>query len=213
MQAVAVIEALDVLEDRGPRLGARVKREVIEPLGLDRVEETLDRGVVVTVAGTAHAADDAVAVEDVLVPGTGVRTAAIAVMYQAGERAPCAQRLVKRLERERLSGTRPRGPADDAARASIEENREEEPALTGANLRDVGEPETVRRRALEVLLHAVGGCRKLAVARGDVAEALRRAAPQAFALHESGDAGACRWRTPSGAARGIRGASRIHRGW
>jgi hypothetical protein len=46
VQSSPVIEALDVVEDGKPRLRARPEAVVIQPFGFERVEETLDDGIV-----------------------------------------------------------------------------------------------------------------------------------------------------------------------
>ena len=45
MQPGTIVEALDVVEDVAAGLGARIEREVVEPLGLDRVEEAFGKGM------------------------------------------------------------------------------------------------------------------------------------------------------------------------
>jgi len=84
VQAVAVVEGFDVIEDRQPSLLSGEEVEGVELLGLQRVEEALGRGVVGTTTGTAHAADDPVTIETVLVLRAEVLTAAIAVMDESG---------------------------------------------------------------------------------------------------------------------------------
>src|SRR5512145_1471475 len=110
MHPAPVIEALNVVEDGASRLRPGVKRDVVEPFGLEQVEEALDRRVVVAVARAAHAADDPVLVEDVLVLGAGVRPAAVAVMHEPRCRTSRANRCGEGLEREGLRRTGVGGP-------------------------------------------------------------------------------------------------------
>src|SRR5690349_22679946 len=187
-QPAPVIKALDVVEDRAARLRAGGQREVVKPFGLEQVEEALDRRIVVAIARAAHAAHDALAVEEVLILGARVGTAAIAVMHEAGSRPARVHRGGERLEGDGLQGTGSGSPPDDAPRARVEEDREEEPALACTDLRDIGEPQLVGGRALEVPLHEVRRRRELAVARGDVPEASGSTAPQPLLLHQPGDA-------------------------
>src|SRR4051794_38354210 len=112
MQPAPVIEALDVIEDHAACLRAGVQGEVVEPFGLEQMEEALDRRIVVAIARAAHAADDAVAVEEVLVLGARIGTAAIAVMHEAGSRAARAHRGSERFHGDRLYGTGRGGPPD-----------------------------------------------------------------------------------------------------
>jgi hypothetical protein len=48
VESVRVVEGLDVVEDREPGFVAGVEVEVVEPLGLEGVEEALSDGVVDT---------------------------------------------------------------------------------------------------------------------------------------------------------------------
>src|SRR3954454_21125604 len=111
------------------------------------MEEALDRRIVVAIARAAHAADDAVAVEEVLVLGARIGTAAIAVMHEAGSRAARAHRGSERFHGDRLYGTGRGGPPDDAPRARVKEDREEEPALARPGLGDISEPQRRGRGA------------------------------------------------------------------
>jgi hypothetical protein len=189
MKSRAIVEALDVVEREAARLGARVEGEVVEPLGFERMEEALGRGVVEAVAGAAHAAHDAVAIEELLVVGAAVRPTAIAVVEEPRCGAPPRDGAAQRLEGERLLGPRRRRPPHNATREGIEEDGEEEPALAGAHLRDVGEPQTVGRVGVELALQAVGRGRQIRRgARGDAAEAPRGAAPQPLQAHQPRDA-------------------------
>src|SRR5206468_8789397 len=106
MQPRPVVETLDVLEHEAVRLGTRVDREVVEPLGLEGMEEALRRRVVQTIPGSAHAAHDPVMIEELLVVGASVRPAAIAVVHEPGHGPTPRDRRVQRLEGEGLLGPR-----------------------------------------------------------------------------------------------------------
>ena len=58
VQATGIVEALDVLEQIAPGLVAGSVDPVVDPLGLQRVEEALHRGVVPAVALAAHGGGD-----------------------------------------------------------------------------------------------------------------------------------------------------------
>src|SRR5947208_1395916 len=131
MEPRAVVEALDVLEHAAARLRPGIEGEVIEPLGLQGMEEALRRCIVETIAGPAHAADHPVLIEELLVVGARVGSAAIAVMHEAGRGATPRDGAVQRLERDGLLGARGGSPPHNPPREGIEEDREEEPALAG----------------------------------------------------------------------------------
>src|SRR5213080_4018135 len=189
MEPRAVVEALDVLEHAAARLRPGIEGEVIEQLGLQGMEEALRRCIVETIAGPAHAADHPVLIEELLVVGARVGSAAIAVMHEAGRGATPRDGAVQRLERDGLLGARGGSPPHNPPRAGIEEDREEEPALAGPDLSDVREPEVVGGLGGEVAGDPVRrGGQVGRAAGGDESEPSSCAASQALQLHKPGDA-------------------------
>src|SRR5438105_9840223 len=189
MEPRAVVEALDVLEHAAARLRTGIEGEVIEPLGLQGMEEALRRCIVETIAGPAHAADHPVLIEELLVVGARVGSAAIAVMHEAGRGATPRDGAVQRLERDGLLGARGGSPPHNPPREGIEEDREEEPALAGPDLSDVREPEVVGGLGGEVAGDPVRrGGQVGRAAGGDESEPSSCAASQALQLHKPGDA-------------------------
>src|SRR5207245_9078058 len=96
MEPRAVVEALDVLEHAAARLRPGIEGEVIEPLGLQGMEEALRRCIVETIAGPAHAADHPVLIEEILVVGARVGSDSVAVMHEVARRATHSARDVAR---------------------------------------------------------------------------------------------------------------------
>jgi len=66
MAALAVVEGLDVLEDRAPRGGARRPAVPVQEVELEGREEALGDGVVPAIAWPAEAGTDPVALENVV---------------------------------------------------------------------------------------------------------------------------------------------------
>src|SRR3954462_4384262 len=54
VQALPIIKHLDVLEHRGPRLGARAEPSLMDPLCFERGKEALHGRIIETVAPPAH---------------------------------------------------------------------------------------------------------------------------------------------------------------
>ena len=54
MHSVSVVEGLDVVEDRQPGLLSGVEVEVVEPFGLEGVEEAFRLGIILTIPLPAH---------------------------------------------------------------------------------------------------------------------------------------------------------------
>src|SRR6187399_1216260 len=83
MEPFRVVVVLDVLADRVVRFGARFKSAAVHQFFLEGRKEALGDGVVVAVAGGAHAAARAVPVEQASVLMACVLGASIGVMDQA----------------------------------------------------------------------------------------------------------------------------------
>jgi hypothetical protein len=62
-----VVESLDVIEDIGSRISARVIVASIDAFSLERAKEAFDEGVVGAAADGAHAAHQVVALQKALV--------------------------------------------------------------------------------------------------------------------------------------------------
>ena len=127
-------------------------------------------------------------VEEVLVLAAAVLRGAIAVMDEARSGAASSQGVAQRLESQFVADAVGRGPTDDAPGEDVEEDGEEEPALARADLRDVGDPESVGCFRGEVSLHEVGSRGEIAARCGDAPETLGRLAAQALQAHEPRDA-------------------------
>src|SRR5438093_11916423 len=97
-----------------------------------------------TISGPAHAADQPVLIEELLVVGARVGSAAIAVMHEAGRGATPRDGAVQRLERDGLLGARGGSPPHNPPREGIEEDRGGEPALSGPDPSHVRGPGLVR---------------------------------------------------------------------
>src|SRR6185436_12726105 len=96
MQALAVVENFDVVVCRGSRVRDAGPVVVMGPFLLEGPEEALDHGVVEAVTSTAHAASDAMLLEERLVRPAGVLSATIGVMYELGRRRTRVQRVDQR---------------------------------------------------------------------------------------------------------------------
>jgi hypothetical protein len=72
-------------------------------------------------------------------------------------RPSALQCLLERVDDELGAHVVLERPADDAAAEAVDDNGEVEPALPGAQVGDVGDPQPVRRRRLEVTLDEILG--------------------------------------------------------
>src|SRR5438270_4691304 len=184
MQSGSVVEGLDVIEDERVRLSARADGEVVEPFDFERVEEALGQGVVETVAGATHGAADAMAIQELLVVGAAVLRSAIAVVDEPWRRATLREGDAQRLESEGVVGAVRGRPGNHPTREDVDDRREKEPALAGADLRDVGDPEPIRRVSPKLSSHEVGCRREVGATGSDETEATSCGTAQTFQAHQ-----------------------------
>lgn len=187
MRACAIVEPLNVVEDVAASLSARLECEVVEPLGFDRVKEALGQSIVPAVAGAAHAAADSVAVEKFLVVRATVLRSAVAVMDKSRGRSPSFQSDPQRLKDQGMMDAIRRGPANDAAREDINDDRKEEPAFASSDLGDVGYPESIRRIGMKLPHDKIGSRGEIASPGRDEPEATSGSPAQAFQAHQPCD--------------------------
>lgn len=136
MSSLPIVEEVEVLEQLGARRGSRRPGGVVDELDLQRREEALGDGTVRAIAPAAHAADDPVLCQDLLVVAAGVLTPTIRMMQQAPGCAPTRQRHAEGVEGEGIRDALAHRPGHREARVEIEDHRQIEPALPRRNVRD-----------------------------------------------------------------------------
>ena len=165
MAALPVVESLDVVEDGCAQLGFIGPGAAVSEVAFECLEERLADGVVVGAAAAAHrlldAGESAAAAE-----GEGdVLRALVGVMHETALGSTSLQCLLKRVDDEFGAKIVLERPANNAAAEAIDDDREVEPALPGAQVGDVRDPQPVRCRRLEVALDEVRR-RRVRPARG-----------------------------------------------
>ena len=149
MPPPGIIEALDVIEHVGFGLVSRAVRFVHRALGLQRGEETLHCGIVPDIAGSAHAASDAVVSQEALERLTRILTPSIGVMQDGRRRAASPDRHHEGIGDQLRGHRRVHRPADDPTREEIHHRRHVEPPFGGPEIGEVGDPFAVGRRGGE----------------------------------------------------------------
>src|SRR5438045_3079438 len=96
VSSLDVVEALDVLADGARCSFVRRVLLVIDELGANGAEEALCDGIVPTVALATHAGHEAAAGESGSVFSTGVGTAAIRMVHEAGAGTTSAKTTAQR---------------------------------------------------------------------------------------------------------------------
>ena len=92
MEAHLVVEGFDVVEGDGLGFDAGGRAVAVEALGLEGGKEAFHGGVVVGIAGAAHAGFQAVGLQQAAVFGTGILAAAITVVEQTAGGAALGER-------------------------------------------------------------------------------------------------------------------------
>ena len=178
-----VVEHLDVVEHvRGRRGPGRVDPP-LDPLLFQDAEEALGHRVVVAVPAAAHARHHPVHLQERLPVAAGELAALVGVHHDARSRLAPPCRRHQGLQHQVAGHRRRRGPTHDLPRVQVHHRRQEQPALVGADVGDVGDPDLVRRVGGEVAVEHV-------VDRTHRATAMSRLAPvadlrpQTLGLHQ-----------------------------
>jgi hypothetical protein len=162
---LAIVEDLDVLEEFPAGLLARLwPSSPRKQLRLQRAEETLHNSVVPTVAAPTHAGSEPMPGEPLAITSGGVLAAAVTVMEETRTRLAMSKGLIQGLERQFLGETVADRPADDSARAQIQQNSQIQPALLRPDIGDVACPAAVWNGNLKLSLQLVASYR-VAVSR------------------------------------------------
>ncbi len=119
MQQLPIRAHFDELKHLRAGLLPRVVIPIMDQLVLERAKEALDDRVVGAVALPAHAGDQALLRQDLLVDPAGIQRALIGVMDQAQGGLPLGQRHLERRDGHLLVGRRTHGPADHASGVQI----------------------------------------------------------------------------------------------
>jgi len=159
----AVVKHLDVVKQFC--VGDRARGEGLIQLGLERAEEALAHRVIPAVALTAHAAGDAVLVEQPLEVAAGVLAASVRVVDRppeisfrprkvgrkpVGRAQALTQRPSGRLADQVGLHVVGRGPTHNFPAEQVDHDRQVQPALVGVDVGDVADPLLVRTGRGEV---------------------------------------------------------------
>ena len=155
---------------------------------LDFSDGTFHPGVVIRIAGPAHAGLPAVAFQER--PGclAGVLHAAIRMHQQALAGAALGAGHLQRADHEFAAQMIGHRPADDLATPQIHDQRQIHPALGGRHISDVLEPDLIRAGGRWSLGQPVGRDGLVVVAVGGAGHKTRLGLrPQAMFVHQPGD--------------------------
>ena len=121
MESGAVIEGLDVVEDRGTSLGKSGETLVVDDFIFKAVPEGLDESVIAAIAFATHGSDEAVLGQDLPVSSAGKLHPAIGVDDKGGFGTALQECHAQGSDDETGVQDLVHGPADDAPSPDIED--------------------------------------------------------------------------------------------
>jgi hypothetical protein len=162
----SIIERFDVEEKVSSGFVASAVHSMPRPLALQRAEEAFHGGIVVPAANPVHTGLDIVLFEQLLVGVVGVLTALIRMVNETRTWLALTEGHLQRPQGQ-LSGHAIRHrPADNPARAQVQDAGQIEPAFQRGNVGDICQPLLVRPLGHEVSLQHVRSDRVRSVALG-----------------------------------------------
>ena len=183
MPALPVIEALNPLKDRCPRLFVGAETVLGQELALQGGKEAFHHRVIETVADRPHRRIDPRCRTPLTEEYRGVLATMIGVMNQPRLRPPLSHRHLQRRQDEVGAQMVLHRPADHPPAEHVKNHRQEEkPVLLGRQIRDVRDPEPVGTSSGKAPLDEVGSRRGRRIApRG-----AHRRRPPTMAAHQPG---------------------------
>ena len=155
MPAARIVEAVDILEERGLCFSPRVPAVPPDQFGFQRFEEGLNGGIVKAISFAAHRHLKALIAQALLVVMTAILATAIGVVNTARWWLTQIDRHVECADCEVFLHAIADRPADDAPGIEINDHGQVEPTLAGPYVRDVTDPFLVRRACREVTIQQV----------------------------------------------------------
>ena len=143
MAAYRVVEHLDVVEDIRGRCCSGWVDPSLDAFLLEGAEEALGHRVVMAVSPPAHTRLHAVGLEERLPVAARELASLIGVNEQTGPWLASPDGRQQGLQDQVTGHGRLCRPADDLSRVQVHDCRQEQPALVGADVGDVGNPDRV----------------------------------------------------------------------
>ena len=141
--AVGVVIGFDEGEDFDVGIGVGDESAVLEHFGLEGAHEGLGPGVVIGIGTRGHALADPGRTQEISVSAAAVLAATVAVEDQAGQRIARSQGLLESSADQISAQMVGQGPADDLARAEVDDHGQIEPSGGGGDEGDVTGPDLV----------------------------------------------------------------------
>ena len=188
VQSLTIVEDLDVFMDRTARFGLVVPSSVMDELLLERSEEALHDGVIVTVASTTHADLDAERSELRSVAFARVLAATIGVMQHLWRWLPPSKCGLQGVFDKLGSHVVGKRPAHDEPRMQVEDDSQIAPSCCSPDIGDVTGPNMIGRIDRKLARQSVWRHRIRMIGVGRSAKSTTNPTAKTAALHESLDA-------------------------
>src|SRR2546423_11982866 len=184
MEALAVIESLDEVEDCQTSLGSGFEAAPVDEFQFEGAPEGFHGGVVVAAGFTAHGGQGLALSQGVTEIGAGVLAAAIGMKDQLWRRLAMSLSHVPGREDQLGVDVLVHGPADDPTAIEVHDASQVEPAFLSMDVGDVAEPDLVGRTGSGQLGQAIGSNGLVVVAVGGLdPEPTLGAATEALLTH------------------------------
>ena len=136
MSSSWIVEPVDVFEDGHLGVAAGVPGPLPQELGLDRLEEGLDRSVVVAIPGSTHRYSEAMLAQKLLIIVGTILATAIRMVDAALGWSPQRKGHVQRPDRQVAFHPVADGPADHAPGMQIKDNSQIQPTFLRPDVAD-----------------------------------------------------------------------------
>ena len=147
MEALGVVDGVDEDTDGTSCVFDILEAAAVDFFGLEGFHETLGFGIVVRIAGPAHADGNIMAGEALAIIVRRILDTAIGMMNETGGLGlAIGKRLIQRFHGKRGIEMGSQRPAHDLAREAVENDGEIGEGLAQANVSDIRHPDLVRPR-------------------------------------------------------------------
>ena len=185
VQPTPIITRFDVEEKIGSRLLSGLIDTMMYSLALQGSEEALHRGIVIPTPDAVHAGLEAMSLQHRLVLLVSVLAALIGVMNETRHWLSLLEGHLQRLDGQRTGHPLRHCPADNAARAQIQDGGQVEPPFQSRDVSDVGQPLLIRLFGGKVPFQQVGSHGMGLVALGGRLESPFMLGPDVIPPHQA----------------------------
>jgi hypothetical protein len=177
VEALGAVDGVDEDADETSCVLDILEAAAVDFFGLESLHETLGFGIVVRIAGPAHADGDIVVGEALAIVGRSILHAAIGMMNETGGPGlAIGERVIQRFHGKRGVEMGSQRPAHYLAREAVENDGKIGEGLAQANVSDIRHPDLVRPGRHQATQQIRHNEKAVTAVRGGGANGLRRIA-------------------------------------